>query len=339
MWRSRVQTRHAAPALALRANTAKRRGPPRGLGDELGDQMNADQGLFVPLILGILEGLTEFLPVSSTGHLLLAGHFFGLSQPATFVVLIQLGAILAVISVYFAKLGLLIRDALTGKAYAWHFALAVVIACLPAVVIGMLLRDFIQQVIYETPLVICISLLVGGIVLLIVDRMPKRVVFDDIYTFPWHLALVVGLFQVLSLVPGVSRSGSTVVGAMLFGASKRSAAEFTFFIALPIMAGAFGYDLYKSRDLIRRSGAERRHRLRRRFRCGCLGGALPAGLCLAPRLCTIRLVAHPGGRRRPDCDPGVRTLALTAPAACSWPGLRRRRAESGRPSAHRRARR
>ena len=154
------------------------------------------------------------------------------------------------ITVYFAKLGVLIRDALTGKAYAWRFALAVVLACLPAVLVGVLARDFIQQVLYETPIVICITLLIGGIILLIVDRMPKQMRHDDIYTYPWHLALIIGLFQMLSLVPGVSRSGSTVVGAMLFGASKRSAAEFTFFIALPIMAGAFGYDLYKSRELI-----------------------------------------------------------------------------------------
>ena len=212
--------------------------------------MNADQGLFVPLILGIIEGLTEFLPVSSTAHLLLAGHFFGLTQPATFVVLIQLGAILAVVTVYFAKLAVLIRDALTGKPYAWHFAVSVILACIPAIIAGVLFRDFIQGVIYETPLVICLSLLIGGIILLLVDRMPKQVRYDEIYSFPWHLAVIVGLFQMLSLVPGVSRSGSTVVGAMLFGASKRAAAEFTFFIALPIMVGAFGYDLYKSRALI-----------------------------------------------------------------------------------------
>lgn len=212
--------------------------------------MNGDQGLFVPLVLGIIEGLTEFLPVSSTGHLLLAGHFFGLSQPATFIVLIQLGAILAVITVYFAKLGLLIRDALMGKAYAWHFAMAVILASVPGALAGVLFRDYVQQVIYETPIVICISLLVGGVVLLLVDRMPKRNAYDDIYQFPWHLALIVGFFQMIALIPGVSRSGATVVGAMLFGATKRSAAEFTFFIALPIMVGAFGYDLYKSRDLI-----------------------------------------------------------------------------------------
>ncbi len=212
--------------------------------------MNADQGLFVPLVLGILEGLTEFLPVSSTGHLLLAGHFFGLTHPATFVVLIQLGAILAVITVYFAKLGMLIRDALTGKAYAWKFALTVIIACVPAVIAGVLLRDFIQGDLWESAALICWTLLIGGFVLLIVDRLKLEPKYDDIYTFPWHMAVVVGLFQMLSLVPGVSRSGSTVVGAMLFGASKRAAAEFTFFIALPIMVGAFGYDLYKSRDLI-----------------------------------------------------------------------------------------
>jgi undecaprenyl-diphosphatase len=212
--------------------------------------MNADQGLFVPLILGILEGLTEFLPVSSTGHLLLAGHFFGLTQPDTFIVLIQLGAILAIVTVYFAKLGLLIRDALTGKAYAWQFALAVVLACLPAVVAGVLLRDFIQGDLWESAVLICWTLLIGGIILLIIDRLPLQPKYDDIYQFPWHLAVIIGLFQMLSLVPGVSRSGSTVVAGMLFGASKRAAAEFTFFIALPIMVGAFGYDLYKSRDLI-----------------------------------------------------------------------------------------
>ncbi|HEV7290831.1 MAG TPA: undecaprenyl-diphosphate phosphatase [Devosia sp.] len=212
--------------------------------------MNADQGLFVPLILGILEGLTEFLPVSSTGHLLLAGHFFGLRQPDTFIVLIQLGAILAVVTVYFAKLGMLIRDALAGKPYAWRFAVSVILAGLPAVITGVLLRDFIQGALWESPMTICVTLLLGGIILLFIDRMPKRVVHDDAFAFPWHLALIIGLFQMLSLVPGVSRSGSTVVGAMLFGASKRAAAEFTFFIALPIMVGAFGYDLYKSRDLI-----------------------------------------------------------------------------------------
>jgi undecaprenyl-diphosphatase len=137
-----------------------------------------------------------------------------------------------------------------GKAYAWHFALAVVLACLPAVIAGVMLRDFIQGDLWDSALLICVTLLVGGIVLLVVDRLKLEPKYDDIYRFPWHLALIMGLFQMVSLVPGISRSGATVVGGMLFGASKRAAAEFTFFIALPIMAGAFGYDLYKSRDLI-----------------------------------------------------------------------------------------
>ncbi len=212
--------------------------------------MELDQGIFAALVLGILEGLTEFLPVSSTGHLLLADHFFGLEQPAVFFVLIQLGAILAIITVYFQKLFELIRDALSGKRGAWLFALNVVLASFPAALAGVLAHDFIQQVIYETPMVICVMLLVGGIVLLIVDRLPLQPKYTDIYTYPWHLALIIGLFQMLALVPGVSRSGATIVGSLLFGTDKRSAAEFTFFIALPIMAGAFGYDLYKSREMM-----------------------------------------------------------------------------------------
>ncbi len=209
-----------------------------------------DQGIFVPLMLGIIEGLTEFLPVSSTAHLLLAGHFFAIKQPATFVVLIQLGAILAIITIYFRKLFQLIKDALRGKKGAWLFVLNVGLASIPAALAGVLARDFIQTIIYESVLVISIMLILGGIVLLIVDRMKLKVRYRDIYTYPWHLALIIGLFQMLALIPGVSRSGATIVGSLLFGTDKRSAAEFTFFIALPIMGGAFIYDFYKSRDII-----------------------------------------------------------------------------------------
>ncbi len=216
--------------------------------------MNMDQGIFVPLVLGVLEGLTEFLPVSSTGHLLLAGHFFGLKQPATFIVLIQLGAILAIVTIYFSKLFALLIDALHGKKEAWAFFLNVVLASVPAALAGVLARDFIQGVIYESALTICIMLIVGGIVLLVVDRLPLKPRYTDIYTYPWHLALIIGIFQMLALVPGVSRSGATIVGSLLFGTDKRSAAEFTFFIALPIMTGAFAYDLYKSRELVFNGG-------------------------------------------------------------------------------------
>src|SRR5690606_18006064 len=124
----------------------------------------------------------------------------------------------------------------------------------PAALAGVLMHDFIKSVVYESPTTICIMLIAGGVILLIVDRLPLQARHRDIYTYPWHLSLVIGLFQMLALVPGVSRSGATIVGALLFGADKRSAAEFTFFIALPIMAGAFGYDFYKNRDVIAASG-------------------------------------------------------------------------------------
>ena len=213
--------------------------------------MNADQGLFVPLILGVLEGLTEFLPVSSTGHLLLAGHFLGFDSPGrTFEVLIQLGAILAIVAVYFQRFLGIARDALARKPGALRFILGVILASLPAALAGALLHDFIKGVIYETPIVICAMLILGGIVLLYIDQLKLTPKYTDIYNYPPLLSLYIGLFQMLALIPGVSRSGATIVGSLLLGTDKRSAAEYTFFIALPIMTGAFGYDLYKNRDLI-----------------------------------------------------------------------------------------
>jgi undecaprenyl-diphosphatase len=213
--------------------------------------MNGDQGLFVPAILGIIEGLTEFLPVSSTAHILLAGHFLGYNSPGRlFEVLIQFGAILAIAIVYFGKIVALLRDAVARKPGAWRFILGVVLASFPAAVAGVLLHDFIKTVIYETPVVFCVSLIVGGIVLLYVDQLKLTPKYTDITQFPPLLCLYVGLFQMLALVPGVSRSGATIVGSLLMGTDKRSAAEFTFWIAMPIMGGAFAYDLYKSREYI-----------------------------------------------------------------------------------------
>ena len=216
--------------------------------------MSADQGLFVPIVQGFIEGLTEYLPVSSTGHMLLAEHFLGLSVSDAFVVMIQFGAILAVITVYFRKLGELIADALKGRKGAWLFALNVILASFPAALVGLIGHDFIQGVLYESPALICAMLLIGGIVLLVIDKLPLKPRYDDIYTYPWHLSLIIGLFQMLALIPGVSRSGATIVGSLLFGTDKRSAMEFTFFIALPIMFGAFVYDFYKNSDMILSSG-------------------------------------------------------------------------------------
>ncbi|MDB5561243.1 MAG: pyrophosphate phosphatase [Hyphomicrobiales bacterium] len=213
--------------------------------------MSADQGLFVPLILGIVEGLTEFIPVSSTGHLLLIEHFLRFDSPGrAFEVLIQLGAVLAIVVVYFRRLLGILIDAIGGKPGAWRFIGGVALGSLPAAIVGVVLHDFIKGVLYESPQTICVMLIVGGIVLLFVDQLKNKPRYTDIYTYPWHLCLLIGLFQMLALIPGVSRSGATIVGSLLLGTDKRSATEFTFFLALPITLGAFVFDFYKNRDVI-----------------------------------------------------------------------------------------
>ncbi|RYE82057.1 MAG: undecaprenyl-diphosphate phosphatase, partial [Hyphomicrobiales bacterium] len=180
--------------------------------------MNADQGLFVPLILGIIEGVTEFLPVSSTGHILLVGHFLGFDSPGrVFEVMIQLGAILAIVILYFQRLLGIARDAIARKPGALRFILGVILASFPAALAGVLLHDFIKTVIYETPIVICVMLIVGGIVLLYVDQLKLDPKYTDIYSYPPLLCFYIGLFQMLALVPGVSRSGATIVGSLLLG--------------------------------------------------------------------------------------------------------------------------
>ena len=128
--------------------------------------------------------------------------------------------------------------------------LGVLIAFLPAAFLGALLHGFIKTVLFETPMLICIMLILGGVVLLVVDRMPLQQRYRDIKEFPFAVYLGIGLFQCLALIPGTSRSGSTIVGALLMGVEKRAAAEFSFFLAMPTMAGAFAYDLYKNREVL-----------------------------------------------------------------------------------------
>jgi undecaprenyl-diphosphatase len=202
------------------------------------------------ILLGLIEGLTEFLPVSSTGHLLLAGHFLDFRSPGkTFEVLIQLGAILAVLSVYAAKLLRLLID-LPHDPRARRFVAGVLVAFLPAAVIGAGLHKYIKEILFESPWLVCTTLIVGGIVLLAVDKMHLNPRYHDVMDLPVPVAFIIGLAQCLALVPGVSRSGATIVAALLMGADKRSATEFTFFLAMPTMAGAFAYDLYKNWTLL-----------------------------------------------------------------------------------------
>ncbi|MFV0302044.1 MAG: undecaprenyl-diphosphate phosphatase [Paracoccus sp. (in: a-proteobacteria)] len=204
----------------------------------------------VAAVLGLLEGLTEFIPVSSTGHVLLAGHFLGFDSPGNaFEVMIQLGAILAILGVYAGQLWRIFSSAPHDPA-ARRFILAVTLAFLPAVVIGVLAHDFIKRVLFETPLLIAVNLILGGLILLFADRMAKRPLYHRAEDFPLPMAFKIGLIQCLAMIPGVSRSGATIVGALALGADKRSAAEFSFFLSMPTMLGAFVYDFYKNRDLL-----------------------------------------------------------------------------------------
>jgi undecaprenyl-diphosphatase len=202
---------------------------------------------FKAVILGIVEGLTEFLPVSSTGHLLLLEHFFGFDDDSfgkTFVVLIQLGAILAILSIYFQRLLAIAIGALSDPAPR-RFILGVLIAFLPAAVIGAALHSFIKNQLFN-PWIVCISLIIGGGVLLWIDRLNLKPRYHEATDLPLLTYLYIGFAQCLAMVPGVWRAGATIVSAMLLGTDKRAAAEFSFYLAMPTMAGAFAYDLYKN---------------------------------------------------------------------------------------------
>jgi undecaprenyl-diphosphatase len=199
------------------------------------------------ILLGIVEGLTEFIPVSSTGHLLLVQRFLGFTDEEfgkTFVVLIQFGAILALLSIYFVRLWQLAIGFFTDTV-SRRFVFGVLLSFLPAAIVGAIAHDFIKAVLFNDWL-ICFTLIAGGAVLLWIDWLDLKPKHTDVTTFSMPMYLMIGFMQCVSMIPGVSRSGATIVGAMLLGADRRSAAEFSFWLAMPTMAGAFVYDLYKS---------------------------------------------------------------------------------------------
>jgi undecaprenyl-diphosphatase len=200
------------------------------------------------IVLGVVEGLTEFIPVSSTGHLLLVSHFFGFDDEdfgKAFAVLIQLGAILALLSIYAARIWQLFLGMFTS-AEARRFIIGVLIAFLPAMVIGALAYSIIKSALFNV-WIVCASLIIGGVVLLVIDRLNLKPRYHDATKFSLPMYLGIGAIQCLSMIPGVSRSGATIVGAMLFGADKRAATEFSFWLAMPTMVGAFVFEAYKSR--------------------------------------------------------------------------------------------
>jgi undecaprenyl-diphosphatase len=210
--------------------------------------ISAHLDLVKAAILGVVEGLTEFLPVSSTGHLLLMEHFLGWGDDSfgkSFAILIQLGAILALLTIYFGRIWALATNMFTQWAAA-RFIIGVLLAFLPAAVIGALAGGYIKSYLFDVRIV-CMTFILGGFVLLWIDRMNLKPRYFESTEFSLPMYFVIGVCQCVAMVPGVSRSGATIVGAMLFGADRRSAAEFSFWLAMPTMVGAFAYEAFKSR--------------------------------------------------------------------------------------------
>lgn len=205
------------------------------------------------LLLGFIEGLTEFLPVSSTAHLLLAENVLKFRPPGeVFPIVIQFGAILSVVAVYWRKFWN-VTVGLPSDPKARQFALGVIIAFLPAAVFGAALHGFIKRVLFDpaiAPHVIAGVLIAGGILILVLERRAPKPRYRDGDHLPLMKCLQIGLCQVLALIPGVSRSGATILGGELLGVERKAAAEFTFYLAVPTMLGAAVFDTYKNWALL-----------------------------------------------------------------------------------------
>jgi undecaprenyl-diphosphatase len=244
-------------------------------------------------LMGIVEGLTEFLPISSTGHLILAGALLGFDddKAKVFDIAIQTGAILAVIIVYWQK----IRETLSGLASqpsAQKFSLNVLIAFVPAVVLGLLFGKYIKAHLF-TPTVVATTFIVGGLIILWVEKRAERYPSDttplsagadiaptavgatntSVESMTPLLALKVGLVQCLAMIPGTSRSGATIIGGMLLGLSRKAATDFSFYLAIPTLIGAGAYSLYKERALLSMADAPM-------FAVGLLFSFLSAWVCV-----------------------------------------------------------
>jgi undecaprenyl-diphosphatase len=206
----------------------------------------------IVVILGIVEGLTEFLPISSTAHLLIVGDLLGFQNNigGTFEIFIQLGAILAVVAYYASDLRAQARSFSTN-ARTRRFWLAILLAFLPAATVGFVLRDWIKQVLFASPSVIAWALIVGGIALIIIERLPKPATkAQDVEQVSFGQALAIGVAQMFALVPGVSRSGASMVGGLLGGLDRRTATAFSFYLAIPTLGAATLVDLLGSLDQI-----------------------------------------------------------------------------------------
>ena len=205
----------------------------------------------IALLLGFIEGLTEFLPVSSTGHLILAGEMVGFTDNSSvaFKIAIQLGAILAVLLVYWRRFWTVGTGLLRREAGAVAFTRNILLGFAPALVIGVVAYDAIRAAM-QTPEIVAIALIVGGILILVLERVVKTVRFHAVEEIPFGTALSIGLVQCTAMLPGVSRSGATIMGGLMMGVERKTAAEFSFFLAVPTMMAATVYALWKDRALL-----------------------------------------------------------------------------------------
>lgn len=207
--------------------------------------------IWTAIILGIIEGLTEFLPVSSTGHLILAGELLGFTGEGSvaFKIAIQLGAICAVLVAYWRRFWAVGVGVLHREAPAIAFVRNILIGFFPAMLIGAVAYDAIRAVL-QTPEVVAVALVVGGVLILLLERMVRVVKVESVEAMPLKTAIAIGFVQCIAMIPGVSRSGATILGALAMGVERKTAAEFSFFLAVPTMAGATVYALYKDRALL-----------------------------------------------------------------------------------------
>jgi undecaprenyl-diphosphatase len=228
-----------------------------------------------------VQGLTEFLPVSSTAHLLVGARVLGFEDPGgLFTVMIQLGSILAIVWLYRVKI-LRVLAGLPSDAEARHFVMMIGVAFLPAAIAGALFSGFVKRVLYTTPSVIAVSFIAGGIVMLVVERYrPHPVVLNADHTSLWR-ALGIGACQTLALIPGVSRSGATIVGAMLLGLDRPAAAEFSFFLAIPTLGAAFAHDLLEARHSLGAARAEE-------IAVGLVAAFIASAIVIEPFLAVVR---------------------------------------------------
>ncbi|HET9813516.1 MAG TPA: undecaprenyl-diphosphate phosphatase [Sphingomicrobium sp.] len=207
--------------------------------------------LLIALILGIVEGVTEFIPVSSTGHLILATELLGFDAEkwAAFNVIIQLGAILAIVVLYWRTFWAVLAGMLKGEAVSWRFVRNILIGFLPSAILGFLLINNIEALLGNAA-VVAVALILGGIAILLIEKLHKPGDVVGVAEMPLKTVIGVGIIQCLSMIPGVSRSGATILGGLSLGVERRTAAEFSFFLAIPTMLGATTLELVKHHDTL-----------------------------------------------------------------------------------------